>query len=119
MCFSQMASENGMEYIVKELATGEGQILLVTRRPDIDNISTEIEPVKAYINIMNVTCIGDNQLYWDHIAPIQMLERTEECDIYLTHVCRHLHSIENPVKRQRSVQSELWLSSADESHSLD
>ena len=28
-----------------------------------------------------------------------MLERREECDTYLTHVCRHQCSIENSVKR--------------------
>jgi hypothetical protein len=30
---------------------------------------------------------------------IKMLERREECDTYLTLVCRHQHSIEYPVKR--------------------
>ena len=29
----------------------------------------------------------------------KMLARNEECDIYLTHGCRHRCSIENPVKR--------------------
>ena len=29
----------------------------------------------------------------------KMLIRKEECDTYLTHVCRHQHSVENPLKR--------------------
>ena len=29
----------------------------------------------------------------------RMLQRREECDNYLTHICRHLRSVENPVKR--------------------
>ena len=51
-----------------------------------------------------------------------MLERKDEYDTYLTHVSRHLCSVENPVKRKRSFQPTLWLSSAvevgDESHSV-
>ena len=39
-----------------------------------------------------------------------MLKRKEECDTYLTHVCRHLHSVEKTVKSDTST--------ADESHSV-
>ena len=48
-----------------------------------------------------------------------MLKRREECDAYLTHVCRHHWSRKSPVKRLniRSFQPKLWLS-ADESRSL-
>ena len=43
-----------------------------------------------------------------------MLKWREECATYLTHVCRHRCSRENPVKRWniRSFQLTLWLSSA-------
>ena len=44
----------------------------------------------------------------------KMLEKREESDTYLTHVCIYQHSIENPVKRWRSFQPTLWLSSAEE-----
>jgi hypothetical protein len=27
-----------------------------------------------------------------------MLDRREECNTYLTHICRHYHSVENLVK---------------------
>ena len=41
-----------------------------------------------------------------------MLKRKEECDTYLTHVCRYHWSRESPVKRwnTRSFQPALWLS---------
>ena len=51
----------------------------------------------------------------------------EECSTHLTHICKHQHSGENPMKRQRSFQSTMWFSSAvevkvtstaDKSHSL-
>ena len=43
-----------------------------------------------------------------------MLKRREECDTYLTHVCRHHCSRESPVKRWniRSLHPTLWFSSA-------
>ena len=44
----------------------------------------------------------------------KMLRRREECDTYLTHVCRRHWSGENPVNRLNigSFQPKLWLSSA-------
>ena len=36
----------------------------------------------------------------------------KSANIYLTHVCRHQHSIENPGKRQKSFQPTLWFSLA-------
>ena len=33
-----------------------------------------------------------------------MLKRREEYDTYLTHICRHRLSIENPVKRKEQSQ---------------
>ena len=46
-----------------------------------------------------------------------MLKRREESDIYLTHICRHLHSGDSVEKRRnmRSFQSTLWLSLAIDS----
>ena len=59
-------------------------------------------------------------LQWHHQKRIKMLKRMEACDTYLSNVCRHQYSVENPVKRYRSFQSTLWLSMsiADESHSI-
>ena len=45
---------------------------------------------------------------------IKVLKRREECDTYLTHVCRHRWRRESPARRRNitSFESTLWLLSA-------
>ena len=49
-----------------------------------------------------------------------MLKRREECDAYLTHICRHPHSGYSPEKRLNiSFLTTLWLSSAIDVESIE
>ena len=50
-------------------------------------------------NWNNMTALTNEQRISFLLIIKKMLERREECDTYLIHICRHQRSVENPVKR--------------------